>query len=216
MKVRCVIYDCDGVLFDSLEANGRLYNDLCMSVGRPPLNREELMYVHCHTVFESIHLMFKDDNGLERKALELLKQVDFKQYIAFLKMEPHLIETLTTLKEKGILRVINTNRTTTMPFIMERFNLGPYFDMVVTALDVKNHKPHRESVDKIVDTLTLERNEVVFVGDSEVDRQTAESAGVRFIAYKNREILSDAYIDDHLDLLHLLPDGSGLQTHSSQ
>ena len=209
MKVRCVIYDCDGVLFDSLEANGRLYNDLCMSVGRPPLNREELMYVHCHTVFESIHLMFKDDNGLERKALELLKQVDFKQYIAFLKMEPHLIETLTTLKEKGILRVINTNRTTTMPHIMERFGLRPYFEMVVTALDVKNHKPHRESVDKIVDTLKLERNEVVFVGDSEVDRQTAESAGVKFIAYKNRDLASDAFIDDHLSLLSLILDGEG-------
>jgi phosphoglycolate phosphatase len=125
VKVRCVIYDCDGVLFDSLEANGRLYNDLCVSVGRPPLNREELMYVHCHTVFEAIHFMFKDDSGLEKKALEVLKQVDFKHYIGFLKMEPHLIETLTRLKEKGILRVVNTNRSTTMPHNVERFGLGP-------------------------------------------------------------------------------------------
>ncbi|MEI9475535.1 MAG: HAD-IA family hydrolase [Deltaproteobacteria bacterium] len=204
MKVRCVIYDCDGVLFDSLEANERLYNDLCVSVGRPPLTREELTYVHCHTVFEAVHFMFKDDDGLEKKALELLKQVDFKQYIVFLKMEPHLIETLTMLKEKGILSVINTNRTTSMPHIMERFNLRPYFDMVVTALDVKNPKPHRESVDKIVDTLKLERNEVVFVGDSEVDRETAESAGVRFVAYKNRELGNNTLIDDHLDLLRLV------------
>ena len=204
MKVRCVIYDCDGVLFDSIEANGRLYNDLCVSVGRPPLTREELTYVHCHTVFEAVHFMFKDDDGLEKKALELLKQVDFKQYIVFLKMEPHLIETLTMLKEKGILSVINTNRTTSMPHIMERFNLRPYFDMVVTALDVKNPKPHRESVDKIVDTLQLDRNEVVFVGDSEVDRQTAESAGVKFIAYKNRELGNNTFMDDHLDLLRLV------------
>jgi HAD superfamily hydrolase (TIGR01509 family) len=147
--------------------------------------------------------MFKDDSGLEKKALELLKRVDFKQYIVFLKMEPHLIETLILLKEKGILRVINTNRTTSMPHIMERFNLRPYFDMVVTALDVKNPKPHRESVDKIVDTLKLERNEVVFVGDSEVDRQSAESAGVRFIAYKNRELGNNTFIDDHRDLMRL-------------
>lgn len=204
MKVRCVIYDCDGVLFDSIEANEKLYNDLAASVGRPPLTREELTYVHCHTVFEAIHFMFKDDNGLERKALELLKQVDFKQYIVFLKMEPHLIETLTLLKEKGIWRVINTNRTTTMPVIMDRFGLHPYFDMVVTALDVKKPKPHRESVDKIVDTLRLDRKEVVFVGDSEVDQQTAESAGVKFVAYKNRELGNNAFIDDHRDLLRLI------------
>ncbi len=40
-KIRCVIYDCDGVLFDSLEANTKLYNDLCALVGRVPLREEE-------------------------------------------------------------------------------------------------------------------------------------------------------------------------------
>lgn len=88
MKVRCVIYDCDGVLFDSLEANRRLYNDLCASVGRLPLSEEELTYVHCHTVFEAVHFMFRHDDGLEQKALELLKGVDFREYIVFLKMNP--------------------------------------------------------------------------------------------------------------------------------
>jgi phosphoglycolate phosphatase len=204
VKVRCVIYDCDGVLFDSIEANETLYNNLAASVGRPPLTREELTYVHCHTVFESVRFMSRNDNGLEEKALALLKQVDFKKYIDFLKMEPYLIETLTLLKEKGIRRVVNTNRTTTMPHIMERFGLRPYFDMVVTALDVKNPKPHRESVDKIVDAFNLDRKEVVFVGDSEVDQQAAEAAGVKFIAYKNRELAGTASINDHRDVLRLV------------
>jgi phosphoglycolate phosphatase len=80
--------------------------------------------------------------------------------------------------------------------------------MVVTALDVKNPKPHPESIEKILQSLNLKKEETIFVGDSEVDQQTAKSSGVRFIAYKNREVASDAYIDDHLDLLHLLHDGS--------
>jgi phosphoglycolate phosphatase-like HAD superfamily hydrolase len=88
--------------------------------------------------------------------------------------------------------------------------------MVVTALDVKNPKPHPESIEKILQSLNLKKEETVFVGDSEVDQQAAKSSGVKFIAYKNRDIVSDAYIDDHLDLLHLFPDGSGPQTHSSQ
>jgi phosphoglycolate phosphatase len=204
VKIRCVIYDCDGVLFDSIGANEKLYNDLAASAGRVPLTREELTYVHCHTVFESVRFMSGNDNGLQEKALALLKQVDFKKYIDFLKMEPHLVETLTLLKEKGIRRVVNTNRTTTMPHIMDRFGLRPYFDMVVTALDVKNPKPHRESVDKIVDAFNLDRKEVVFVGDSEVDQQAAEAAGVRFIAYKSRNLGSSTFIDDHRDLLRLV------------
>jgi len=207
MKIRCVIYDCDGVLFDSLEANRKLYDDLCRSLGRPPLNPEELEYVHSHTVFEAVHHISRHDDGLEKKALELLKGVNFREYIVFLKMEPHLLEALTRLKEKGILRAINTNRTTSMPFIMERFNLGLYFDMVVTALDVKNPKPHPESIDKIVETLKLDRSEIVFVGDSDVDRQTAKSAGVKFVAYKNGDLAGDAHIDNHLNLLELISGG---------
>ena len=205
-KVHCVIYDCDGVLFDSLEANTKLYNDLCAMVGRGPLREDEMKYVHTHTVFEAIHFIFGKENDLEKKALDILKQkeIDLKNYIDYLKMEPHLVEALEKLKEKGMLRAINTNRTTSMKYIMERFNLWPYFEMVVTALDVEHPKPHPESIEKIIRELHLKKEEAVFIGDSEVDQQTAESSGVRFIAYKNREIANDALINDHLDLLKIL------------
>jgi phosphoglycolate phosphatase len=205
-KIRCVIYDCDGVLFDSLEANTKLYNDLCARVGRGPLREEELKYVHTHTVFEALHFIFGKENDLEKRALEILKQkqVDLKDYIEYLKMEPHLLQTLEKLKEKGILRVINTNRTTSMKYIMEKYDLWQYFEMVVTALDVKNPKPHPESIEKILREFNLNKEEAIFVGDSDVDQQTAESSGVRFIAYKNREIANDLFIDDHFDLLKIV------------
>jgi phosphoglycolate phosphatase len=203
-KIRCVIYDCDGVLFDSLEANTKLYNDLCSLVGRVPLREEELQYVHTHTVFEAIHFIFEKENDLEKKALESLKQVDLRNYITYLKMEPHLFQTLKKLKEKGILRAINTNRTTSMKYIMEKYDLLQYFEMVVTALDVKNPKPNPESIEKIIEAFKLKKEEIVFVGDSDVDQQTAKSSGIKFIAYKNKEIANDAYINDHLDLLKII------------
>jgi phosphoglycolate phosphatase len=211
-KIHCVIYDCDGVLFDSLEANTKLYNDLCALVGRYPLREDEMRYVHTHTVYEALHFIFGKENDLEKKALEILKQkqVDLKNYVGYLKMEPHLFQTLERLKEKGILRVINTNRTTSMKYIMERYNLWPFFDMVVTALDVKNPKPHPESIEKIVQAFNLNKEQAVFVGDSEVDQQTARSSGVRFIAYKNKEIANDAYIDDHLALLNIISNEKNL------
>ena len=110
-------------------------------------------------------------------------------------------QTLENLKKKGILRAINTNRTTSMPYIMDKFHLWPYFEMVVTALDVENPKPHPESIEKIIQTLNLNRDEILYVGDSEVDRQTAKASGVRFVAYKNNEIAEAIFIQDHLELL---------------
>ena len=206
-KTRCVIYDNDGVLFDSIESNKKLYNDLCLSMGRGALREEEVQYIHSHTVYEAIHFLFGHDEGLEKKVLESMKQIDLRKYIVYLKMEPFLLHMLNLLKGNGIFRAINTNRTTSMPHIMERFGLSPFFDMVVTALDVKNPKPHPESIEKILQRFDLKKGEAVFVGDSEVDQQTAQSAGIQFIAYKNREVANDLFIEDHLDLLDLLTIG---------
>ena len=206
-KIQCVIYDCDGVLFDSFEANTRLYNDLCTKVGRGLLRKEEMEYVHTHTVYEAIHFIFGKGDELEKKALEALKQIDLRNYIVYLKMEPHLFEALSRLKEDGILRAINTNRTTSMKHIMDRFDLWQFFDMVVTALDVKHPKPHPESIEKILQNFNLKKGEAVFIGDSEVDQQTARSSGVPFIAYKNGILEADFHLEDHLgvfDFLHIL------------
>jgi HAD superfamily hydrolase (TIGR01509 family) len=209
-NIRCVIYDCDGVLFDSIEANTRLYNDLCVRVGRAPLDEKEIKYVHTHTVYESIHFIFRQEEELEKRGLESLKQIDLRDYIVYLKMEPYLLQTLNLLKTQGILRAINTNRTTSMKHVIERYHLGPFFEMVVTALDVRNPKPHPESVEKIIQKFSLKKEETVFVGDSEIDQQTAKSSGVRFIAYKNREIANDAFIEDHLALLNIVLGGKNI------
>jgi phosphoglycolate phosphatase len=203
-KINCVIYDCDGVLFDSLQANTKLYNDLCAHVGRSPLQKDEIKYAHIHTVYEAIRFIFGKNESLEKKALETMKQIDLRNYIVHLKLEPHLLQTLETLKEKGIPRAISTNRTTSMAYVMERFNLHPYFEMLVTALDVKNPKPHPESIEKIIAAFKLKKEEVVFVGDSDIDKEAAEASGVRFIAYKNKEIADSLYMEDHLELLNLI------------
>lgn len=203
--IECVIYDVDGVLFDSLEANGRLYNKIVTSIGRPPLSPDELHYCHTHTVYEAINHLFRHDREMEHKALEFLKEVDLRDFIAYLKMEPHLMETLEALKERHMKTAICTNRTTSMRHVMDRFNLWPYFDTLVTALDVKHPKPHPGSVHKILETLNVDKDRTLYIGDSEVDRETALTSGVRFIAYKNEEIAVDGLVlNDHLDLLELL------------
>ncbi len=206
--IACVIYDCDGVLFDSLDANRSLYNHIALSMGRPELTEDELQYCHMHTVHESIHCLFPDNPRKEAEAQQFLKdKVDFKDFIPFLKMEPYLLETLADLKQRGILTAISTNRTTSMPHIMERFKLAPYFDMVVTALDVAHPKPDPESVDKILQSFKVAADRTLYIGDSEVDLKTATSAGVTFVAYKNAGISTGLCIDDHRSILTIISNG---------
>lgn len=218
--VECVIYDCDGVLFDSLEANRRLYTSIAASTGKEYLTDDELHYCHTHTVYESIAHICGNDEDVERRALEFFKgNIDFRDFIVYLVMEPNLTDTLERLRAKGISRAISTNRTTSMRHVMERYGLWPFFDVVVTAAhQVKpgqdpagsreilqaKAKPDPEGVAKILDELNVRREATVYIGDSEIDMGTAKAAGVTFIAYKNRGIEADAFIDDHLSLLDFL------------
>lgn len=203
-KIRCVIYDCDGVLFDSLDANRWFYSSLCAATERPPMTGEELQYAHTHTVHEAIHYIFRDDPGLEEKALGLFLRMDPGESISRLKLEPHLIPTLEALKARGILRAISTSRTTNMEILLRKFSLEPLFDLVVTARDVVNPKPHPESIEKILRAFALRNEETLFLGDSETDGSAARSAGVKFIAYRNPGIVADGFIEDHRDLLRFL------------
>ena len=205
MAIRCIVYDCDGVLFDSLHANRTLYNHIALSCGRPSITEDELHFCHINTVKESIRHLFRDDPETEERGLLFLKDhIDFKDYVPYLVMEPHVLEALSAVRNRGLLTAINTNRTTSMPHLMERFDLGRYFDMVVTALDVTKSKPDPESMIKILEDLRVAPDEVLYVGDSIVDLQTAQSSGVTFVAYKNDQISTGIAINDHRDIVAVL------------
>ncbi len=204
LTIRCMIYDCDGVLFDSLEANRKFYNDICSAAGRNQMTDEELRYAHVSTTKEAIHYLFRNHRGLEERALARLRKSDPGGYVAYLKMEPHLLETLEELGKRGILRAINTNRSSSMKAIVESFRLEPFFELVATAHDVKRPKPHPDSIELILKKFQLSNTEAVFIGDSEIDQQAARGAGVTFISYKNRELEADGFIEDHLEILEIL------------
>jgi len=203
-RIRGVIYDCDGVLFDSLEANRWFYSSFCAALGRSPLTEEELRYAHSHPVHEAIHHIFRNAPEKERQALERFARMDPEESASRLKLEPNIIAALQALKARGIRLAISTSRTTNMGYILKKFALEPFFDLVVTTRDVQNPKPHPESIEKILQGFSLEKEEVFLVGDSETDREAAVAAGVKFIAYKNEGIPAFACIQDHLAILNFV------------
>jgi len=52
--LKLVVLDCDGVMFDSREANRTFYGHLREHFGRPPLTDEEFAFVHTHSAPESV------------------------------------------------------------------------------------------------------------------------------------------------------------------
>ena len=60
---RIVIFDCDGVMFDTAGTNKTYYNRVLAHMGRPEMTEEMFAYVHAHTGDESIAYLFGDEIG---------------------------------------------------------------------------------------------------------------------------------------------------------
>lgn len=193
-ELKIVVFDCDGVLFDSRESNRRYYNDLLAKFGRREMTEEELQYVHSHNAPDATRHIFRHDAEEGKRAEEWRRSVDYSPYLKYMVMEEGLREFLTSIRKK-MKTAISTNRTTTMPAVLKMSGLEPLFDMIVTALDVKNPKPHPEALDKILARFGCEAEEGVYIGDSEVDVDHAAAVGMPLIAFKNPSLPAPWHVE---------------------
>jgi HAD superfamily hydrolase (TIGR01509 family) len=202
--ITTVIYDCDGVMFESFEANFAFYSKIVEHFGLPALeraNEETMRLLHTYSSRDVLAKLFYDDPR-EEEALRFAAGIDYRELLPFLRMEEGLVETLEALRNRVKLAVC-TNRSTSVEMLLEDFGLTPYFSCVMTAAKVRNPKPHPEPILKILEYFRISPREALFVGDSDLDRRAAEAAGVPFIAYK-ADLSCMRRIDHHPDILQLL------------
>lgn len=201
---KTVIYDCDGVIFDSIEANLAFYNRIMSAFGRPPLDREHgehMRVLHTYANRDVLTYFFPDPAEF-REALQHARQIDYRDLVPFMKLEDGFTEVLERLRPLVSLAVC-TNRSTSMEMLLESFKLDAYFSCVMTASKVVNPKPHPEPLLKVLEHYSINAREALFVGDSDVDRQAAAAAGIPFVAYK-ADLPALARIDHHLEILNLV------------
>lgn len=201
-KQSVVIFDCDGVMFDSRKANINYYNHILANFGLPPMSAEKTHFVHMHTADESIRHIFEGSPYLEQ-AQEFRKNVDYNPFIKDMIIEPGLKDLLKKLKP-GYGLAVATNRSNTIGKVIELNGLDGFFDIIISSLDVKNPKPDPESVIKILDFFNADPRKTFYVGDSLLDQQTARAAGVVFISYKNKALDADHHTSSMMEIPKLL------------
>jgi len=95
---------------------------------------------------------------------------------------PETINVLTTLKKRGAkVGIISTKFRYRILDLMDQKFPADFFDIVVGGEDVKAAKPSPEGVFYAIEKLNTEKQDVLYIGDSEIDAQTAEAAGVDFL-----------------------------------
>lgn len=200
-RYKLVIYDCDGVLLDTLDSNYIFYNRVMEYLGRPHLERDDLVsrnVLHTYS-FNNVMEYFFGDDVRRDDAWAFAKTIRYKDLSQYMKVEAELIETLGVLKGAVQLAVC-TNRASSMDMIIEDFGMEGFFSFIMTADQVENPKPHPEPLIKVLEHFGVEAHEALFIGDGEVDMLAARDAGVPFIAYKS-VLPAMARIERHSEIL---------------
>jgi len=184
-KIRAVIFDCDGVMFDTREVNRMYYNRILSHFGIPDLTEEQLEKAHMDTAKNAIRDLLNGQNKNLEEVYKYAATLSYNDLVPHMIMEPDLKELLKGLKKSGFITAIATNRTSTMPLVISHHGLEGLFDLVVTTKDVENPKPAPDQLFKILNHFNIESDEAIYIGDSKFDQIASDSANVSFYSFRN-------------------------------
>ena len=203
--LKLVVFDCDGVMFSSREANRAYYNDLLRAFACPPMDEAELDFVHVQNVRTSVAHIFRNHPHISMAEVDAYRRrLDYTPYLRHMRMEPDLPDFLRLIRPR-LHTAISTNRTDTMETILDTFGLRPWFDMVVTATVAPRPKPAPDGLLMILERFQVLPAETIYIGDSDIDREHCAGVGVDLIAFRNPELAARYHADSFTSIAALEP-----------
>ncbi len=95
---------------------------------------------------------------------------------------PGVVEMLRMLKNKGLQTgVVTSKYNHRIQQILAKFAISDGIDAIVGADDVMHEKPDPEGLLQMLQKMQLEKEEVLYIGDSFVDAKAADGAEIDFV-----------------------------------
>ncbi len=182
-KIKCVLFDMDGTLSDTLDDLKVALNYTLETLSLPLRSREEtLSYVG--NGIDALVMRGLPDNDKSRfeEALKIFKDYYKDHLTDYTRPYDGVNELIDVLKEKGLKIGIVSNKLQAPLEAIVRSFWGSKIDAVCGITDYYSPKPSPDMVNVCLDRLHCSLEDAVYVGDSLVDVATAKNAGARFIA----------------------------------
>jgi phosphoglycolate phosphatase len=198
-----VIFDADGVLFDSTESNTAYYNAIFALMDEPRMNPEEEragVFMSAPQVFE---LRAMGDRAKFDRMREIARTMDATPFFNLMRPPIELRPFLSAMKRRYRL-ALATNRSATIPALIDYLGLDGIFAAVASARDKVRPKPAPDIVELCLTRAGVAASRAVYVGDSATDLIAAQGAGVHFIGLGERvdhehRIEQLIHLPEHLD-----------------
>ncbi len=195
MKYKVAIFDLDGTILDTLDD---LKNSVNYALKKNSLPERSLSEIRSF-VGNGIRILIEKSVPYETE----LKAVDsvfddfkihYKHHSAD-NTKPYdgIIETLKAIKHSGVkLAVVSNKADFAVQTLVDEY-FPQLFDYSVGEKDGVRRKPYPDSVLMVLKQFNCQKGEAVYIGDSEVDVETAENVGIDCIAvtwgFRDSEIL---------------------------
>lgn len=183
MNVELAIFDLDGTILDTLEDLTDSVNYVLKKHGYPVRTIEEIRS------FVGDGLLMLVKRALPKETDEVTIQMILSEQKAYYKehcadkTKPYegIIELLEEMKRVGIkLAVVSNKADYAVQILCEQYFPG-IFHMAVGEKETVRKKPAPDAVYAVLKELQTEKENAVYIGDSEVDIATAQNAGMEAI-----------------------------------
>jgi len=182
--IRAAIFDFDFTLADSSNGIFDCANTALAAMSIAPANREAINATIGLSLRESFTRLTGDTTPerSEDFVRHFHSRAD-KVMVSSAAIYDFVPEALRELRARGItLAVASTKRRIHIESILEREKIADVFAAIIGGSDVQNQKPHPESLLAAMSQLRVLAEECVYIGDSVVDAEAAQRAGINFIA----------------------------------
>ena len=213
-NIEAVIFDLDGTLLNTLYDLTDAVNWALEKYGQPTRSMEE---VRSFVGNGLRNLMLQavpdgDENPVFEELFEFFREY-YKNHCN-IKTAPYdgVLELMKELKARGVKMAIVSNKIDSGVKELNANHFGEFIEVAIGEREGIGRKPAPDSVNEALRILNVDKEHAVYVGDSDVDIQTAKNAEVRCISvswgFRDEAFLMEngagIMIDRPLELLEYL------------
>ncbi len=209
--IKTILFDIDGVLIDSVEANQKFLNDVLVKAGYGGMpDATDKGEYHRKWFYKTMMDIIKEvTKSSSEKELQRVWDIGNTREVPYplhlLRMPDDVPATIQKLAKKYTLGLVTSRIKNAIYEFSKLAALQKYFSLDVAYEDTTNHKPHPEPLLFAAKQLGMKPQECVYVGDLETDVQAAKAAGMKsVIVSKDKFDNADGYTKTMAGLPHLL------------
>ena len=189
-----ILFDLDGTLMDPLEDAAAAANFMCRSFGLPERTHAQVAAGMGHGIKNLVTVSLPEGCGVTVEAAEKV----YREYYGahFLdNSRPYdgILEMLAALRAAGAKTAVLSNKAHEYTVAITEALFGGLIDITIGEMPGVPLKPDPIPVKKALELLGATHKSAVYVGDTEVDMQTAENSGLHCVTcawgLRGRELL---------------------------